>query len=302
MADFTSSFWSWFIIITTLGGILGCYLLIQWLSRGKKPEGKQIKTMGHVWDGDLAELNNPLPRWWLNMFYITMVFGVIYLVLYPGLGSYAGILGWGQTTQYEKEVRRAEDRYGPYFKAYAGMGFEELIANEKGLAVGRRLFLNYCATCHGSDAGGARGFPNLTDNDWLYGGAPENIKASIMNGRKGIMPSFGAALADDGVEQVAAYVLSLSGRDSDPVLAEAGKPKFQAMCSGCHMPDAGGNQAIGAPRLSDNIWLYGASPGSIKQTIREGRNGVMPAHKEFLGEDKVHIVAAYVYSLSASKD
>lgn len=301
MSEFVSTLWSWWIAIPTILAIAGCFLLIRWMTTGRTPPGEQVETMGHVWDEDLEELNNPLPRWWLSMFYITLVFGIIYLILYPGLGGFAGVLQWTQVGQYEGEEQMAKDKYGPIFRRYAAMDIESLAKDEDGRAIGRRLFLTHCATCHGSDAGGGPGFPNLRDNDWLYGGTPEAIKTSILNGRNGVMPPMGAAVGgEEGVAQVAAYVMSLSGREADAKLAEAGKARF-ALCTGCHGAEGKGNQALGAPNLTDHNWLYGGSPGSIKKAILEGRNGVMPAHKAFLGEDKSHIIAAYIYGLSATE-
>lgn len=297
--EFFSPFWSWWIIVLSVGGIVGCFLLIRWLATEKIVPGKKYETMGHVWDGDLEELNTPMPSWWMNMFYITLVFGVIYLILYPGLGSFKGLLGWTDTSQYEREMAKAEADYGPLFAEFAEVDIVDLANDPDAVAIGRRLYLNYCSVCHGSDAGGGPGFPNLANKDWLYGGTPEAIKTSIMEGRNGVMPSMAAAIGgDEGVEQVTAYVLSLSGRDADPALVEAGKAKF-GVCAGCHGPDGKGNQMLGAPNLTDNIWLYGGSPGAIKKAVREGRNGVMPSHKVFLGNDKSHVVAAYIYSLSA---
>ena len=299
-SEFYSQFWSWWIIVPTLLGIIGCFVLVRWMTTKRKP-GEKVETMGHVWDENLEEYNNPLPAWWLNLFYITLVFGLVYLVLFPGLGSFAGVLDWTQIKRYEAEQRRAAERYGPIFERYASKNIKTLAKDPEALLIGQRLFINYCSTCHGSDAGGARGFPNLRDDDWLYGGSPDAIKTSILDGRRGVMPPMGAALGgEEGVDQVAAYVLSLSGRQADPQLVQAGKDKF-AVCAGCHMPDGSGNQALGAPNLTDNKWLYGASVGAIKKSIREGRDGVMPAHKDFLGHDKSHIIAAYIYSLSTAQ-
>ena len=219
MADFTSSFWNWFIIIPTVGGIIACFLLIRWLSTAIKPEDEG-KKMDHVWDGDLVELNNPLPRWWLGMFYITLYFSIGYLVLYPGLGTFKGLLGWTSTGQYQHEVDIADAKYGPLFKKYQEMPIVAVADDPNARRMGERLFVNYCATCHGSDARGARGFPNLRDNDWLYGGAPEVIEQTILDGRTGVMPAWGAALGGDaGVADVTEYVFSLSGRNVDAVAA-----------------------------------------------------------------------------------
>ncbi|UCE89297.1 MAG: cytochrome-c oxidase, cbb3-type subunit III [Pseudomonadota bacterium] len=295
-----SSFWTWYIGIITVGNILACYWLILWTGKPRPDEAAQGDVTGHTWDEDLQEYNNPLPRWWLWMFYITIVFGLGYLVLYPGLGGVAGQLGWTQASQYDEEMAAADQRYGPIFAAWAAKEIPTLARDADAMQAGQRLFLNYCATCHGSDAGGSRGFPNLTDSAWLYGGSPEAIKTSILDGRAGIMPPMGPALGEQGVAEVTAYVLTLNGREADAGLAASGKARFESMCAACHMQNGSGNPMLGAPNLTDDIWLYGGSPGVIKHTISQGRNGRMPAHGDFLGQDKVHLLAAYVYSLGQS--
>jgi cytochrome c oxidase cbb3-type subunit 3 len=302
MADFTSSFWNWYIIIPTVGGIIACFLLIRWLSGGNLPSGDEAKSMGHVWDEDLEELNNPLPSWWLNLFYITLVFGIIYLLLYPGLGTFKGMLGWTSTSQYQEEMDKADARFGPLFERYREQDIAAVAADPEARRIGKRLFLNYCATCHGSDAGGARGFPSLRDNAWLYGGSPEQIEASILDGRSGVMPAWQDSLGDEGISEVTDYVFSLSGRDVDEAAAARGKEKYQTFCVACHGADGGGNQALGAPSLKDNVWLYGGTRSAVMETLAKGRNGQMPPHKEFLGEDKVHLLAAYVFSLSTGQE
>ncbi|MDH3871611.1 MAG: cytochrome-c oxidase, cbb3-type subunit III, partial [Gammaproteobacteria bacterium] len=260
MADFTSGFWNWFIIIPTLGGIIGCYLMIRWLSGEISPED-QAKSMGHVWDEDLEELNNPLPRWWLGMFYITLVFGIVYLLLYPGLGNFAGLLGWTSLSQYQEEVDIGDAKFGPLFSRYREMSIPAVAADATARKMGERLFVNYCATCHGSDARGARGFPNLRDNDWLYGGTPEQIEQSILNGRNGVMPAWEQALGgQQGVSDVTEYVFKLGGRDIDAAAAGRGREKYGMLCASCHGADGSGNQLLGAPNLTDNVWLYGGSP------------------------------------------
>ena len=302
MADFTSSFWNWYIIIPTVGGIIACFLLIRWLSTDIKP-GEEAKTMGHVWDENLEELNNPLPRWWLGMFYITLIFGSVYLVLYPGLGSFEGLLGWTSKSQYQREIDLADAKFGPLFEKYQSMDIVAVADDANARKMGERLFVNYCATCHGSDARGARGFPNLRDNDWLYGGTPDAIKQTIMNGRSGVMPAWEAALGGEaGVADMTEYVFSLSGRNVDQAAADRGAEKFQSLCVACHGADGTGNQALGAPNLTDNIWLYGGSAARVQETLAKGRNGQMPAHLDFLGEAKVHLLAAYVYSLSTGQE
>lgn len=299
MADL-NNFWHWFIIFFTVAGIAALFGLIYKLSRAKKTSKANVETMGHVWDGDLEELNNPLPRWWLNLFYITLVFGVGYLLLYPGLGRFAGVLGWTQTGQYDGEIKQATATYGPLYEKFRAQDIATLAANPEANKIGSRLYATYCTGCHGSDARGARGFPNLRDADWLYGGAPEIIEASILTGRTGMMPAWGAVLQADGVANVTQYVLSLSGRAHDAAAATVGKEKYAQLCIACHGPTGTGNPALGAPNLTDAIWLYGAAPEAIATSIRDGRNGRMPAHAEFLGKAKVRLLAAYVFSLSTT--
>jgi cytochrome c oxidase cbb3-type subunit 3 len=254
--------------------------------------------MGHGWDGDLEELNNPLPRWWLNLFYLTLVFGLVYLLLYPGLGVYQGLLGWSQTGEYEREVAAADARFNPLYEKYRGEDLRVLAADREAMKTGERLYMNYCTGCHGSDARGAPGFPNLRDADWQWGGAPAAIKASILDGRSGVMPPWGAALGPEGVLNVAEHVLSLSGRKVNADTAAAGREKYKQLCVACHGADGKGNPALGAPNLTDPIWLYGGSQRAVMESIEKGRSGRMPAHREFLGEARVHLIAAYVYSLS----
>jgi len=302
MADFTSGFWNWYIIIPTVAGIIACFVLIRWLSGAISPEDEG-KEMGHVWDEDLVELNNPLPRWWLNMFYITLFFGIGYLVLYPGLGNFAGVLGWTSTGQYEREMALADGKFGPLFEKYRDMDIVAVADDAQARRMGERLFVNYCATCHGSDARGARGFPNLRDNDWLYGGDPAVIEQTILNGRSGVMPAWEAALGgDEGVADMTEYVFSLSGRKVDSAAAVRGQEKYIQLCASCHGADGTGNQALGAPNLTDNVWLYGGTPPRVMDSIARGRNGQMPPHREFLGEDKSHLLAAYVYSLRTGQE
>jgi cytochrome c oxidase cbb3-type subunit 3 len=303
MSDFTNEFWSVYVALLTLLGIAGCAILLWAQSKAKIviAAGEEAKSTGHSWDEGLFELNNPMPRWWMWLFYITIVFGLAYLVLYPGLGSFKGKLGWASTGEYQAELQKADQEYGPIFAKYLQQDLKAVAADPQAHAIGERLFLTYCAQCHGSDARGNKGFPNLTDSDWLYGGAPDVIKTTIMNGRNGVMPSMAAALGGDkDVENVAHYVLSLSGSTSDPIKAAFGKEKFGA-CAACHGADGHGNQMIGAPNLSDKTWLYGGSADTIMETIRKGRNNTMPAFKDFLGESKVHLLAAYVWSLSNDK-
>ena len=296
MASFDDGFWDLFIIIVTLASLFGLWAFVQWGNKGRPSDGGKVETMGHVWDEDLAELNNPLPRWWLNMFLLTIVFAFIYLILYPGLGANTMVLGWSQQGQYEAEMKAAEERYGPLFEQYAATPIPELAKDPDALKMGERLFASYCTQCHGSDAGGVRGFPNLRDDDWLWGGTPEKITETILKGRNAMMPSW-ASLGDE-TSNLVQYLLSFTGRATDQQAAEAGKKQFAQTCAACHGVDAKGNQALGAPNLTDDIWLYGGTPRAIEETLKLGRKGRMPAHGEFLGEAKVHLLATYVYSLS----
>lgn len=297
MSDFNGPFWTIVIIVATLGGIAGLWWLIVWQARIGVSDQKE--TTGHVWDEDLTELNTPLPLWWRNLFYITLVFGVIYLILYPGLGSVRTLLGWTQLKQYQAQMAEAEERFGPIFERYLDQPIEQVAGDPQALEIGERLYASYCTGCHGSDAGGVIGFPNLRDSDWLWGGTPEAIETSILKGRNGVMPAWKTVLGgDEGVEQVTAYVLSMSGRKVNGDKAAAGKSRYGAFCIGCHGPEGKGNQALGAPNLSDDIWLYGGSPKAVAASIADGRQGKMPAHEEFLGKAKVHLLAAFIYSLS----
>jgi cytochrome c oxidase cbb3-type subunit 3 len=292
---------SWYIIGITLLNIFGCFWLIGWATKRRAGEAAVGDVTGHKWDETLEEYNNPLPRWWLWMFYITIAFALVYLAIYPGLGSYKGALGWTEVKEYEAEMKEAAATYGPLYKKYGSTDLLALAADPSALRTGRRLFLNYCASCHGSDAAGGAGFPNLSDKDWLWGGDPQMIKTSILDGRRGMMPAHEATLGAQGVDEVAAYVQKLAGRTVDEGLASAGKARFEQVCAACHTPAGTGNPALGAPNLTDGTWLYGSSAQTIKETVAKGRQGVMPPHRDFLGEDKVHLLAAYVYSLSAGK-
>ncbi|MDD8058498.1 MULTISPECIES: cytochrome-c oxidase, cbb3-type subunit III [Shewanella] len=319
-----SNFWSIWISVLTIVVIVGCFILLKVVNKNYTGV-EEGKSMGHEFDG-IEELNNPLPKWWAYMFYLTIVFGVIYLALYPGLGNYKGLFGWtssnqsigteqglkadsaaaleaakaeNRLSQYDREVAQADEKYGPIFAAYLATPLEELVKDEEALKVGGRLFLQNCAQCHGSDARGSKGFPNLTDDDWLYGGDLATIKTTLMNGRNGMMPPKGGLpIEDSEIKGLAEYVIKLSGGEHDEALAAQGQGSFMKGCFACHGMDAKGNKFMGAPNLTDNVWLYGGSRGVISESIVNGRAGVMPAWKDILGEEKVHVIAAYVYSLS----
>ena len=326
-----SSFWNIWITVLSLGTLVGCYFLLRMCLKNFAgvPEGE---SMGHTFDG-IEELNNPIPKWWSTFFLLTILWGFGYFILY-GIAGWQGVFNWqssnqgimnlaeskelalyaksdeaksnglfGKVVQYDQEIKSADAKYGPIFDAFAQKSVVELASDEQALKIGQRLFLQNCSQCHGSDARGSTAFPNLADKDWLYGGSPKAIKDTILYGRKanGMMAWKGALGGDQGVKEVAAYVLSLSGRDVDADLAKAGQPKF-AMCAACHGDEGQGSLAmgipLGAPNLSDNIWLYGGSQRAVEASIRNGRAGVMPAWKDILGEDKIHVISAYVYSLS----
>ena len=296
MSQFTSGFWDLYIAVISVVSILACAIFLKVQSVRRSTEGD---TSGHTWDEDLTEYNNPLPRWWAWLFYLTIVFALVYLVLYPGLGSYAGKLGWTQLKQLDDETRAADARFGPIYEKFAAQEVTALAKNPEALAIGQKLFLNHCAQCHASDGGGSRGFPSLADRDWLWGGTPEAIKASIAGGRTGAMPPLGAAIGgDEGAKDVAHYVLKLAGRTHDGLRAHNGEAKFKAVCAACHGAQGKGNPQLGAPNLTDDIWLHGSSQDAIIETIMKGRSNQMPAHKDFLSPAKIHLLAAYVFSLS----
>lgn len=293
-----SAFWSWFIIVIVVFNILGCFWLL-WFTGKRRPDQKAGAQTGHVWDGDLREYNNPLPKWWINLFYITIFFSIGYLIWYPGMGSIKGVGGWSSASEHDAAVAAAQAKLAPVFARFEGKSIQALADDAEALELGRSVFANNCATCHGSDARGAKGFPNLTDNSWQWGSPPDVILASVLNGRQAAMPAMAAALGgDQAVTEVAVYVQNLSGQKVDAALAAAGKPKFEMLCSACHTAAGTGNPILGAPNLTDDIWLYGSDFDSIRTAITHGRNGQMPAFGELLGDTRSRLVSAWVYSLT----
>ncbi len=299
-----TSFWSWYVTLLSLGTIAALVWLLLATRKGQRPDSTE-ETVGHSYDG-IEEYDNPLPRWWFMLFVGTVVFALGYLALYPGLGNWKGLLpgyedGWTQVKEWQREMDKADEQYGPLYAKYAAMPVEEVAKDPQALKMGGRLFASNCSVCHGSDAKGAYGFPNLTDDDWLWGGEPETIKTTILHGRQAAMPVWKDVIGEEGIRNVAGYVRSLSGRDTPEGISvdiEQGQKIFAANCVVCHGPEAKGVTAMGAPNLTDNVWLYGSSFAQIQQTLRYGRNGRMPAQEAILGHDKVHLLAAYVYSLS----
>jgi len=291
-----SAAWSWFIIALVVINIAGCLWLLWWTSKRRPGEPE---TTGHVWDGDITEYNKPLPRWWINLFYLTIVFSVGYLIWYPGFGRYQGTSGWTSAGEHDAERAANEARLAPLFNRYSDRPLEALAQDPDALRLGQSVFANHCSTCHGSDARGAKGFPNLTDADWQWGGEPEQILHSIQHGRHAAMPALAGVLGSArAVNETAVYVQSLSGQRVDPALAAAGKTHFQNLCAACHRADGKGNIALGAPNLTDAIWLYGGDYDAIRLAIEAGRNGQMPAHQPIIGADRARLAAAWVYHLS----
>ena len=297
MSDFTSNFWSVYVAGITLVGILACLALL-WATSRKKVKADADNTTGHVWDEDLREMNNPLPRWWMWLFVITIVFALLYLVAYPGFGTYAGKLGWTSAASYDKEVADANKELAPLYAQFDGKPTEELAGNAQAMAIGERLFMNNCSQCHGSDARGSKGFPNLADGDWLHGGTPDKIVETLTKGRNGNMPVMAAAVGSpEDVKNVANYVLSLSNAPHDSVRAQLGKAKFGA-CAACHGMDGKGNPSLGAPNLTDDIWLHGFGEQAIINMVNNGKVNVMPAQEAKLTPAQIQVLAAYVWGLS----
>lgn len=289
---------SLFVILLIVLNVVGCVWLLVANRRIKVDPNEEKQSLGHAFDG-IEELNNPLPAWWTWLFVLTIVSGVIYFVLYPGFGLAPGVLGWSSAGQYDAEMAEADERYGPIFRKYHAMSVEDLQAEDQALRMGSRIFANNCSPCHGSDARGGTGYPNLTDGDWLYGGESEHIITTITRGRNGMMPPFGAAIGGEpGIISVTEYVLSLSGREHDAALAEEGEGHFKMICSACHGQDGSGMAAIGSPDLTDDIWLHGGRREDIQARVRDGIINQMPAWGPILGSERVHLVAAYVFSLS----
>ena len=303
MSDFFSSGWGIYIALVTGVGIIWClYLLFSQRKTNVTYEADgSVADTGHVWDGDLRELNNPLPRWWMWMFVLSCVFAIVYLVLYPGMGTYEGSLGYTTRNAHEASVVQANQQLKPVYAKYMSMDVKQVAADPAAREMGQRLFLNHCAQCHGSDAGGSKGFPNLSDTDWLYGGDTQDIKQTLIGGRAGVMPAF-AHLESAQVSDVANYVRSLSGLAADQIKVGRGAEVYKANCAACHGPEGKGMAAMGAPNLTDKVWLYGGSEATIVETVLKGRNGMMPAHETILTPEKIHLLTAYVWGLSNVKD
>jgi len=296
MSDFTADGWSVFIAAATVLGLVGCLALLFYASR--RTVMADDNSTGHVFDGDLKEMNNPLPRWWMVLFVLTIVFSFVYLWLYPGLGSVPGSKGWTSRAEHDQDVALGRAEMARVYAPFKDLPAEALAKDPRARAMGERLFLNNCATCHGSDARGSKGFPNLTDRDWLYGGSPEKIEETITGGRTGVMPPMAAAVGGSTeIRELANYVLSLSGSPHDSIAAARGRPKFTA-CAACHGVDGKGNTALGAPNLTDDVWLHGWGEDAIIDIVTRGKTNVMPAQGGHLTPEQIHILASYVWGLS----
>jgi cytochrome c oxidase cbb3-type subunit 3 len=303
MSDFFNGGWGIYIAIVTGVGIIWClYLLFSQRKTNVTYEADgSVADTGHVWDGDLRELNNPLPRWWMWMFVLSCIFAIVYLVLYPGMGTYEGSLGYTTRNAHEASVVQANEQLKPVYAKYMSMDAKQVAADPAAREMGQRLFLNHCAQCHGSDAGGSKGFPNLADTDWLYGGDTQDIKQTLIAGRAGVMPAF-AHLESAQVSDVANYVRNLSGLAADQIKVGRGAEVYKSNCAACHGAEGKGMAAMGAPNLTDKVWLYGGSEATIIETVLKGRNGMMPAHETILTPEKIHLLTAYVWSLSNVKE
>jgi len=295
-----SGLWSTIVIVLVLANILACLWLLVWTSKKRPNEAQEGAETGHVWDGDLREYNNPLPRWWLNLFVITVFFGLGYLVLYPGLGNLPGVLGWTEHQQHDERLAVVEERRDALYSTFAGKSIEALMGEHEALEQGGKLFTLNCAGCHGTDAHGAIGFPNLTDGDWLYGGSPDQVFTTITNGRNGAMPALGATMDAATVDNLVAMLQDWESAHANPASFEPAITKFNTMCMACHGMDGKGNPMLGAPNLTDDVWLYGNAPDALKTTLMQGRNGAMPSFKDQLDETQRKLLAAWVLSQGGS--
>ena len=295
--------WSWYVIALVALNIIGCAWLLWWTAK-RRPGDPKPEDTSHIWDGDLTEYNKPLPRWWINLFYLTIVFAIGYLIWYPGLGNFAGYAKWTSQTEHDRDAAADNARLEKTFAPYQGRAIDVLARDPQAVKLGKSIFGNTCATCHGSSAQGANGYPNLTDDIWHWGGSPDQILATVLDGREGVMPPWGPTLVgmggENAVDYVTAYVRTLSQPDAlrNDYMAAQGKALYANVCVACHGPEGKGDPAMGAPDLTDGYWLYGDSNEAIRQGIANGRHGTMPAHRALLGETRARLVAAYVWSLS----
>ncbi|MBL8298520.1 MAG: cytochrome-c oxidase, cbb3-type subunit III [Rhodanobacteraceae bacterium] len=295
-----SSSWSWYVIVLVVLNLVGSVWLL-WFTGKRRAGDPAPEQTSHYWDGDVTEYNKPMPRWWIVLFYLTIVFGTAYLLYYPGLGAWRGASGWSSQREHDAQRAENEARIAAAFAPYAEKSFEELARDPVARKLGQSLFASHCAACHGADARGARGFPDLTDTVWHWGGTPDDVLASVRDGRQAMMPPLASAFASDAeIDETVAYVRSLSGQQVDGQLAEKGAARFSALCSACHGAEGKGNPLLGAPDLSDSYWLYGGDVASVRTSVTTGRSGQMPAHGDLLGPARTRVVAAWVHARSSA--
>ena len=304
------TFWSYYVIALTAISLIGATWLLWVTSKKRHANDTQssTETTGHIWDGDLSEYNKPLPRWWINLFYLTIVFAVGYLIWYPSADKVGGKGNWSSKIQHDADKAKADAKLQELYARFDGKGIDVIAQDAAALTTGKQVYANNCAVCHGSDAGGAKGFPNLRDAIWKFDGSPEGILTTIKGGvnveggRAAVMPAMAAVLgSEQAVTESAVYVQSLAGMKVDETLAAAGSKSYATVCAACHGVDGKGNPALGAPNLTDNDWMYGSTLEDIKYGINNGRAGQMPAHLPLIGETQARLAAAYVYSLSQAK-
>ena len=300
-----STAWSWYVIALIVLNIGGCAWLLWWTAK-RRPGDPKPEDTSHYWDdGDITEYNKPLPKWWINLFWITIVFGIGYLAWFPGMGAFAGYGKWSSKQEHAFDKAADTARLEETFAPYKGQSIDVLARDPNARRLGRAIFNNTCATCHGSSAQGAKGYPNLADDIWHWGGTPDRVLQTVLDGREGVMPEWGKVLTgmggDHAVGDVAAYVRALQDPEKlmqNNYAAAQGKPLYESVCAACHGKDGKGKTDIGAPDLTDKYWLYGGDTFAIRTSIAKGRHGSMPAHRELLGETRARLVAAYVWSLS----
>lgn len=290
MADMPSDFWSgWIAIgtITTLLGLAWAVYSVYFSNGGDAHESA-------VWDETLREGTNPAPMWWFWMIFALMIVSVVYLMLYPGLGSFSGALRWSQGGRLEQSLALYDDNFGAVRESVATASIETLQSDPMIMASARRLFDQNCSACHGSEARGqAELFPDLTDADWQWGGDVGQLEQSIRAGRQAVMPPLAAVLGDDGVAQTAQYVRALQSGDT-VAEGDAGQSLYATYCFACHGADGTGNVLLGASNLTDDSSLYGDDIDALLQTIATGRSGIMPPFQDRLDDTQIRMLVAWL--------
>lgn len=278
-------------IVLTVLSLLGLAWLV--LSVYFLPAKKNAKEDAPVWDGDLREDNNPIPIWWFCMLLCAMVFTSTYLMLYPGLGSFKGAFHWSQSSELHEGMENFNIEFDAIDEQILASSIAELQLRPEVMTSASHLFIEHCSACHGYEAQGqANLFPNLRDNEWQWGGSPEQIEQTIRNGRTAAMISWQAVLTDEGVTNVSDYVLNALGTDNAE--GHAGQTQFNQFCIACHGAAGQGNPLFGAPDLTNDVWLYGNTPEIVRETISKGRTGQMPAFAERLDDAQIRMLVAWL--------